>query len=524
MNQFTQRGLTSFDWVVIAGYGIGMLLLGLYCARRQSTTKDYFVAGGNMRSFAVGISLFATLLSTISYLSNPGEMIRHGPVILTGMATPFIAFFFAGFWLIPAIMRHRVTSAYELLEERVGLPGRLLAAVIFISLRLVWMGLMLNMCSEALVHMLGLPDIAQPWIVVLVGVTAVGYTALGGLRAVVITDVVQFLLLFGGAILTIALVTISMGGFAWFPTQWAPHWDTQPVFSLDPHVRVTVFGSLVSGSLWWICTAGSDQMAIQRYMATRDVRAARRAFLINSCCEMSVAIVLGLVGFAVLGYYLANPELIQLPGGIEANADKLFPQFIANQLPMGISGLVIVALFAAAMSSVDSGINSVTAVVLTDFVKRFRKVPVDERAELYLARLLTILIGIIIVLLNTVVDQMPGNYLEVSQKTVNLFVAPLFGLFFFALFVKAATPLGAVLGTVYGAAAAVLVAFWDMITMLEPISFQWIGPIALTVNIVAGLLLSRLPTRGRPWPLVAFWCVAAVVPIVLVFAYAFSLA
>ncbi len=517
------RGLSTFDWILIVLYSLGMVWLGLRFAGRQQNTKDYFLAGGKMGSFAVGISIYATLLSTITYLSVPGEMIKSGPVVLCSIFAYPIAFVTVGYWLIPAIMKHRVTSAYELLEKHLGLGARLFGATLFVAMRLVWMGLMLNICAEALVAMLGLPQTAQPYIVLIGGFVAISYTVLGGLKAVIITDMVQFLLLFGGALLTTILVTLSMDGFGWFPTQWAPHWDSQPLYSFDPHVRVTVVSSILSQAIWWICTAGSDQTTIQRYMATPDVQTARRSFLVNACAAVSLSVVLGLVGLSLLGFYMSNSQLIPAGETIRDSADQLFPRYIANQLPVGISGLVVVALFAAVMSSLDSGVNAVTAVVVKDFVGPFRRRPIDPRRELRFSRVLTLAIGASIVVLNVVVDQVPGNYLEVTSKTTNLLVAPLFGLFFMALFVRWATPFGAIFGSIYGVTAAILVAFWDLITGLDPLSFQWIVPGALAVNIVAGLLLCALPTRGRSKLALTGWSLAASIPVVVALAVAIAL-
>ena len=232
---------------------------------------------------------------------------------------------------------------------------------------------------------------------------------------------------------------------------------------------------------------------------------------------------IALVGFALLGFYMSQPELFVGGESLHESADKLFPQYIANQLPVGISGLVVVALFAAVMSSVDSGINAVTAVILTDFVGRFRQKPAGKQHNLRTARYLTVGIGIVIVLLNTFIDKVPGNYLAVTQKTVNLLTAPLFGLFFMALFVPFATQFGAMFGTIYGSATAILVGFWDVITGLEPLSFQWIGPTALIVNIIAGISLSLLPTRDLRVLSLFVWCVVAATPIVVVFTAAFAL-
>ena len=159
---------------------------------------------------------------------------------------------------------------------------------------------------------------------------------------------------------------------------------------------------------------------------------------------------------------------------------------------MGVSGLVVVALFAAAMSSVDSGVNAVTAVVLTDFIRPFRKTVPEPRQELKLSRILTVAIGVVIVLLNNYIDHVPGNYTAVTNKTVNLLVGPLFMLFVFALFVPSATSFGAIWGSIYGSAAAVFVGGWDMLTGLDPLSFQWSTPVSLIVNGIVGWGLSQV--------------------------------
>jgi len=522
--QVSFRGLNWVDWLIVGIYGIGMLALGLYVARRQKSAKDYFLAGGNMGSFIIGISMFATLLSTISYLAHPGEVMKHGPVILAGILGTPIAFVVASWFLIPALMKRRVTSAYELLHEKLGWSCRIMAACMFIALRLVWMALMLHIASKALLKMLDLEPSAQIWIVVVTGIVAVAYTTLGGLRAVVITDVVQFLLLFGGAVLTIALVSWKMDGFTWFPTEWQSHWDKQPIISFDPHIRVTLVWSILGSAIWWICTAGSDQTTVQRYMATKDVGAARRAFFTNWIAELSVAVLLGLTGLALVGYFMANPAEVPGVGSLTerlaANADDMFPHFIANDLPHGFAGLVVAALFAAAMSSLDSGINSVTAVVMTDFIDPLQRKARSDKQSLSLARYLTLGIGLAIVLLNTVIGLVPDNYVAMTNKTVNLVVTPLFSLFFMALFIRWATPFGAMWGAIYGLTAVIMVGFWDVITGLAPLSFQWISPIGLIVSLIAGMVLSLPRTRGRSPSVVVVWSIVVAMPLAEIIGWA----
>lgn len=497
LGQMGGSRLHAVDWLMILLYGGGVLWLGWHCSRKQETKGEYFTGGGNMPSALIGISLFVTLMSTITYLAQPGEMIRHGPVVLSSLAAIPIAYIVVGYLLIPVLMRQRVTSAYELLEARLGIAVRLLGASMFIFLRLVWMSLLIYLTSTALVVILGIDDKWIPVVAACCGLVAIIYTSMGGLRAVVITDFFQFCLLFGGAVLTVVFISVKMGGFAWWPSEWVSTWDTQPLYSFDPRVRATALGAILSGLVWQVSTAGGDQTAIQRYMATRDARTARRSYLVNSAAVVVVMGLLALVGFALLGYFSAHPEA--LPPGIDLieNGDQIFPLYIAEFLPTGVSGLVVAALFAAAMSSIDSGVNSVTAVVQTDFLDRFRRRPETEEGHLRFSKYLAFGIGVITVAASSLMQYVPGNFLEVTQKTTNLLVTPLFALFFLALFVPFATALGAIAGCICGIATAVCIGYWDVITGLPGLSFQWIGISALTVNISVACTISYLSSGSR---------------------------
>lgn len=551
-----QTGLQPLDWTLLALYGAGTIALGWYFGRRQKSTEEYFVGSGNMNPLLIGVSLFATLLSTISYLSMPGETLGKGPVNLATMLAIPLVYLIVAFGLLPVYMRQRVTSAYELLEKKLGLGVRLLGAAMFVTLRLVWMSLLIYLAAKAMLVMLG-ADVEYTMrrggieftisglqlVVLATGLVAVIYTSLGGLRAVVITDLAQTILLFGGAVLVIVIVTIDMGGFGWFPTKWQDNWDTQPIVSFDPSTRITFVGSILSMLTWYVCTAGGDQVSVQRFMATRDARAARRAYATQLTVAVVVGVTLGLLGFALLGYFQANPG--ELPAGmnLKANADDVFPRFIAYHLPVGVTGLVVAAMFAAAMSSIDSGVNSITAVVTTDFLDRFGLKPKTDKGHVRLARIMAFVIGGIVVVCSTFMQHVPGNITGVTQKTTNLLTTPIFALFFFALFVPFARPAGVIVGAVCGTLTALVIAFsGPIVTHLyqqhdvdprvfyvrsidaeikevdasenpagerasnttvkrkhlpDPVGFQWIGPIALLVNIGSGTLVCLALSRRR---------------------------
>ncbi|MHC4880715.1 MAG: sodium:solute symporter family transporter [Planctomycetota bacterium] len=513
-------GLTVLDWGIIVAYGIGTLALGWWYSRRQKSTQEYFVGSGKMNPFLVGVSLFATLLSTISYMSMPGESLGKGPVNMLSMFALPVVFAIVGFVLLPVYMKQRVTSAYELLEERLGLSIRMLGASMFVLLRLVWMSLLIYLTAKALTIMIGVGEDRIPLIALITGFVAVIYTSLGGLRAVIITDFMQTVLLYGGALLVLGTITYDLGGIDWVPKEWNPAWDTQPFFSSDLSVRVTVVGTLLNYLVWYVCTSGGDQTSVQRFMATEDAPAARRALATQLCVSVVVAVTLGLVGFALFGYFTAHPELVPAGLSLKDNADKIFPHFIAFHLPPGISGLVVAAMFAAAMSSIDSGVNSITAVVMTDVLDRFGKAPKSERQHVLIARLLAFGIGAVVVLASSQMGKVPGNITAVTTKTSNLLTTPIFGLFFFALFVPNASPKGVWIGAICGTATAVAIAFsgpillelhlqcgmdlaWfstELVSSVDPdtgetilsvpdlISFQWIAPVAISVNVLTGLL------------------------------------
>ena len=491
--------MAVIDWIILSVYALATIGLGWHFGKKQEDTSEYFVGSGRMNPVLIGVSLFATLLSTITYLAIPGEVLGKGPVYLSNYLAYPLIFLVLGFVILPVYMRHRVTSAYELLEERLGLSIRMLGASMFLALRIVWMSLLVYMTAEAIAVMIGVGEDMIPWIVLVTGIFAVTYTSLGGLRAVVITDLLQTILLYGGALLVIGTVTWKMEGFGWFPSEWQSQiWDDQPLYSFNPATRITVIGSLVSVFLWTVCTSMGDQVSVQRYMATEDASAARRAIGMQLAVGLIVGGTLGLVGLSLLGYFSAHPELVPVDGALKGQADKIFPHFIANELPPVITGLVVSGLFAAAMSSIDSGVNSITAVVMTDFLDRFGRKPETERAHLKFARWLAVAIGTVVVLLSSFMKFIPGNFMTVTNKTVNLLTVPIALLFVFALFVPFANAKGVWISTIASVTTAALIAFsgvlWgvDPVTGNDPVSFQWISPAALVVGVTVGIVACKL--------------------------------
>ncbi|WP_040414370.1 sodium:solute symporter family transporter [Cyclobacterium qasimii] len=366
--------LSWIDWLVISLYGALMLGIGYFYSKVNKTKEDYLLGGRKMNSVSIGISLFATLLSTVSYLSYPGEMIKYGPVIFAGMLGFPIVYFVAGWWLIPRIMAMKVTSAYEILELKLGLSIRMLAIFMFLSLRFLWMATIIYVTIDVtFLTVVPIDPSYVPLVSILLMLITIVYTSMGGLKAVVVTDVVQTVVFLGGAFLSILIVSMHFGSVSsWFPTEWPAYW--KPIqFGFDTQERTTIGNAVVMLFAWYICTTGSDQMAIQRYLSTRDIKAARKSLKVSLYTNLLAKCLLGLLGLAMFAFFSKNQHFLADGQSFSEQSDTLFPRFILLGLPVGISGLVIAGLLAAAMSSLSSGLNSVSTVISEDIFNRFFK-------------------------------------------------------------------------------------------------------------------------------------------------------
>ncbi len=485
------------DWMVVVFYLMGMLGIGYFFSRKNKDEKDYYLGGGKMNPIAVGLSLFATLLSSLSYLSYPGEMVKYGPVIFSGVLIFPLVYYVVGWFLIPKFMKLRVTSAYEILEINLGVSIRLLATFFFLSLRFLWMGTIIFITVHtAILSIFGFdPSFTLLISVLLMGIT-IFYTTMGGLKAVVFTDVIQSAVLIGGALLTLFVVSWHFGSVsAWIPQDWLPHWGELKL-GFDARERLTIANALLTTFVWYVASSGSDQMSIQRFLATENIHTARRTFGVSLITTFVVQVLLGFVGLAVLAYFTAFPRYMAPGETLNTHADQLFPKFILVGLPVGISGLVAAGILAAAMSSLSSGLNSTSSVISEDLLKRFSKAYKQPKNQLRSIRNLSLFVGVLALGLSLLISRVEGNLYDIIVKVVNLFVSPLFVLFFMALFVPFATARGTFWGGIASVAIAVAIAFFKV----WGIEVLYIMPVSLGVGILIGTLLSWVDHKifGNP--------------------------
>jgi SSS family solute:Na+ symporter len=254
--------------------------------------------------------------------------------------------------------------------------------------------------------------------------------------------------------------------------------------------------AMLSGLVWYICTAGSDQVAVQRYLSTENLKAARRMYTTSILFNGLVLSFLGILGLALLSFFRENPRFVPDAQTIVSDADQLFPQFISIGLPTGVSGLVIAALLAAAMSSLSSGINSACSVISVDFVDKIKRKKGTEQNHIQRTKYISWIVGFFVVFLSLFASLVEGNLLAVAFKVANLLTAPLFVLFFMSMFVPWATIFGTWMAALLSVAAAVGIAYFNIFGL----SFIWLMPVSLVTGVLAGVSASLLPIGPPPKP------------------------
>lgn len=506
--------MTFLNSFAIFLYLLALVVISVHFSRKTRSAAEFDGEGRGVHPLFVGLSLYATMFSAISYVAFPGEMIKHGPTLMLAyIASLPIIYYFVCYLVIPKYMNGGVRSAYELLELKLGGGIRRLGSVLFLAMRYVWMAVMLYTTGMVLQTTLSLGEEWMYIFPVIISSFTVAY-AISGIRAVVYVEALQFFVLLGGILITILFIYSSIwaGGIGNVTAMVdTSHWQPREFFSLDPGVRVTVVGTVVGSVIWWICTSGSDQIAVQRYLISKDLKKARRTFLNNNLADVTVTILLMLTGYSLLVYFQANPALIEDGFDLVDDADRVFPLFMSAALPDGLAGVVVAGLLAATMSSVGAGINATSVVISHDLLggrKDLEHGSSNNGNYLKRTRYCSVGSGILIVLGAYMIAVVPGNLVEVTAKTINLFLTPLYGLFFLAFFVKGASPFSAIQTVIYGFYSSLLIAYWGELTGREAISFQWIMPLSFVVVLMVAFTASRIPVAGRTrgW----LWCAGLV--------------
>ena len=406
-----------------------MLAIGVLFAGQQKTTTDFFLAGRRMPWLVVAMSMYASLTSAVTYMGLPGSAFQENIALIvvcvvSPLVAPLLIFFF-----YPVYRKMNVTTSYEFIAARFGRAARFSVSGLFILARLGWLGTVIYAPAMALSVATHLPL----WMsIIMMGLIATAYTALGGLAADLWTDVVQFVIMIGGAVwiaVTLAQrVPEGVTGILRLASQTGRLGIFDHAFSLYEMSGVMV---AITFSLQLLQDYGTDQTTVQRLMATRTFRDTAKAIVFNAATDFVIVGLLLFIGLGLFAYHTHYPE--QLPS--ELGGDRLLPYYILHALPDGVSGLLITAIFAAAMSSMDSGINSIATVTVNDLVKPLRRRVADDRHDLALARWLTLLLGVFATGIAFYISTF-DHLIKAYTSIISLFNAPVLALFLLGLFVR----------------------------------------------------------------------------------------
>lgn len=484
-----RAGKTSFgviNFSVLGLYFVGMICVGLYFSRSNHSTDDYFLAGGRIPWWAAGLSLLATQVSSIGFLAIPAKSFATNWTYFAGVLTWFVVVPIVTYIYIPFLRSLNVTTAYEYLEARFNYASRLIAGAAFSLLQVGRMSVVLLLPAIALAAITGM-DVAL--CILIMGVVATTYTVSGGLEADVWSDVIQAVLMLGGALICVMIVVMETpGGWSevWYQALADDKWKLADL-GYDP-TQAVLWVIIVGNILTRLSGLTADQTVVQRYLSTNSSNSASRALWLDVAVSIPWAIIVFSLGTALYVFYKSRPELLSPTMA----TDAIVPLFIAQQLPPGLGGLIVAAVFAAAMSTLDSSMHSVATVYVNDVHKRFRPNSTD-RSRLVLARYITAAVGCfgtgMAMIMATARDL---SLWDVFLAIVGAVAGVLAGLFLLGMFTTRANGTGAVVGTIVGTVAMIYV------ERATNISFFLYPLVGIGSCFVAGYVAScLLPGRSQ---------------------------
>ena len=484
--------LPAIDILVLIFYLAAVVGLGCWLSRRNRTTNDFMAAGGTLPGWAVGLSIFGTYLSSNTFIGVPGKAYgENWNGFVFSLSLPFAAWV-AVKWFVPFYRRTGEISAYHHLEKRFGPWARTYALGCYLLTQLARVGTILFGVSLGLSALTGW---SVPVIIIAGGIAVTAYTLLGGIAAVIWTDVIQSLVLLVGALVIAGLLLANH-----------PHGPGEALHIAANEGKFSLgsFGLELTQSTFWVVflygvfinlnNFGIDQSFVQRYHAARDEKAAARSVWTGALLYVPVAALFFLIGSLLFSYYHASPELLkplvaQYPDG---HADKVLPHFIATQLPPGAAGLLIAAIFAAAMSSIDTSLNSAATVTLKDFVQRHLNRGQTESDALRILRTATLVWG---VLGTGVALAMIGqkSLLDAWWKLSGIFAGGMLGLFLLGLISRRANNAGALAGVIVGVLVICWMTFPDQLpqALRSPFHAHMITVIGTLTIFGVGVACSR---------------------------------
>ena len=480
--------MTSLDWFLIVTYSTGLIILGWYLGQKQQTSEDYYLAGRKMPWFPIGLSTMATQLGAVSFISAPAFVALRpgGGLILLGyeLALPLAMVLLMAFFF-PAYLSLKVISVYEFLERRFDLPTRIVMSGLFQISRGLATGVAVYAAAIVLAVTLEIPISLT---IILIGAVALIYELFGGIHVDIISDTIQMVVILIGLLITGIVGLHLIGGWSAISQTLDPSRFLAVNFSAHGLGDSNDFGFwpvFLGGFFLYASYYGCDQSQVQRELSARSLTDCRKSLLFNGFLRFPLVFLYGGIGLVLGTYALQHPDFLsKIP---EGGFDYLLPTFIFVNMPAGVTGFIFVAIMAAAMSSLDSSINSLSAASLEDIYKKIKKTTLSPQQEMKLSKLFTLFWGFFCIAFAFVIRDISPTILESINKIGSAFYGPIFAVFFLGIFTKKTKPLPVIAGLICGVLTNMYLWFF-----VSSVSWLWWNAIGFVVTTLIALLASSL--------------------------------
>ena len=478
------------DWIIILFYLSGMIGLSVYLGRNQTSQEDYFVGGRKLPWWAIGISTMATQTSAISFISLPAFVaLKSGgglSWLQMELALP-LAIIIVMVFLLPFFRRLELVSVYEYLEHRFSPTVRYLVSFIFLLSRGLAAGVAVYASGIVLSVCLDIPL----WVTILtVGIVTIIYDTIGGITAVVYSDVIQMVILLGGIILCIFYAADIVGGLG---AMWSSFPEARRV-ALDPssgfnnESAAPFWPFLIGGFFLYISYYGTDQSQVQRELSAASSADTKKSLLLNGLARFPLTLLYVVLGIAMLAVYRVSPDLAaHVPAD---RPDYLVPQFVLLYIPAGVRALIFASLLAAAMSSLDSALNSLSASTMRDFIGRKWS---DPSRLLLASKLTTVAWGILITAFAFLAGRISDTVIEAVNKVGSAFYGPILATFLVGVLSRRVTAFGILAGLPLGVALNLYL--W---LAFPAIHWMWWNCFGFLTTAAVALLSSRWFSSSLP--------------------------
>jgi solute:Na+ symporter, SSS family len=476
----------TLDYFIIAAYLIGIAVFGIISGGKQKSVKDYFLGAKSVPWWAVCFSIVAAETSTLTFISIPGLAYLTNLNFLQVTFGYLIGRIIVAVFFLPQYYKGELSTAYAYLENRFGAKTRSFSSVVFLFTRTAADGVRLFATAIPLKLML---DISYPAAIIIIAVITLLYTVTGGVKGVIWVDVIQmFIYLGGAAIAGIFLLNNFLPDGIDSVISAAQSADKLSIFDLGFEDGIagffakpyTLLGGLLGGAFLSMASHGTDQLIVQRLLTTKDLKSARKAIVGSGVIVIFQFAIFLLVGVALYAYY----------GQLDLKSDEVFPKFIIEQLPVGISGIIIAGLFAAAMSTLAGSISSLSSSTMLDLYQPFKKTD-DPKKELKISRMFSLMWAALLVGAAIFFQNSPQTVVELALSIASFTYGGLLGTFMLGLFVKNATQEDALAGFTSG--------IFVMITVisLNLVAWTWYTIIGVITTMAIGAFLSSLSKRSK---------------------------